>query len=123
MNSALRLQGRKPNDYSSKININLDPEMRADIAIKYIYSHLLKAIKDNEQGAIADIDSEFLHDFRVAGFAESASYFTGLTSGANPPIRTSRRSPEAIGPTPLGVPVRMISPGSRVRLVEIKLTR
>jgi CHAD domain-containing protein len=66
MNSALRLQGRKPNDYSSKININLDPEMRADIAIKYIYSHLLKAIKDNEQGAIADIDSEFLHDFRVA---------------------------------------------------------
>jgi len=66
LNSALRLQGRKPNDYSSKININLDPDMRADIAIKYIYSHLLKAIKDNEQGTIADIDSEFLHDFRVA---------------------------------------------------------
>ena len=63
---ALRLQGRKPNDYSSKMNINLDPDMRADIAIKYIYSHLLKAIKDNEQGTIADTDSEFLHDFRVA---------------------------------------------------------
>ena len=40
--------------------------MRADIAAKYIYSHLLKAIKDNEQGTIADTDSEFLHDFRVA---------------------------------------------------------
>ncbi|MEI8207809.1 MAG: CHAD domain-containing protein [Methylococcales bacterium] len=66
LGSTLKLQGRKPNDYSSKININLDPDMRADIAIKYIYSHLLKAIKDNEQGAIADIDSEFLHDFRVA---------------------------------------------------------
>jgi len=64
--TALRLQGRKPNDYSSKININLDPDMRADIAAKYIYSHLLKAIKDNEQGTIADTDSEFLHDFRVA---------------------------------------------------------
>ena len=38
------------------------------------------------------------------------------------PIRTSSRSPEAIGPTPLGVPVRMMSPGSRVRLVEMKLT-
>ena len=64
--TALKLQGRKPNDYSSKLAINLDPDMRADIAVKYIYSHLLKAIKDNEQGTIADTDSEFLHDFRVA---------------------------------------------------------
>ncbi|MDD1614880.1 MAG: CHAD domain-containing protein [Methylococcaceae bacterium] len=64
--TALKLQGRKPNDYSSKLNINLDPDMRADIAAKYIYSHLLKAIKVNEQGTIADTDSEFLHDFRVA---------------------------------------------------------
>jgi CHAD domain-containing protein len=63
---ALRLQGRKPNDYSSKMNLNLDPEMRADIAVKTIYSRLLKAIKDNEQGTIADTDSEFLHDYRVA---------------------------------------------------------
>jgi CHAD domain-containing protein len=59
--NALKLQGRKPNDYSSKLNINLYPDMRADI-----YSHLLKAIKDNEQGTIADTDTEFLHDFRVA---------------------------------------------------------
>lgn len=63
---ALQLQGRKPKDYSSKLNINLDPDMHADIAGKYIYSHLLKAIKANEQGTIANIDSEFLHDFRVA---------------------------------------------------------
>ncbi|UOA07032.1 CHAD domain-containing protein [Methylobacter sp. S3L5C] len=63
---ALSLQGRKPNDYSSKMNINLDPDMRADIAGKYIFSHLLNAIKDNEHGTIADTDSEFLHDFRVA---------------------------------------------------------
>ncbi len=63
---ALKLQGRKPNDYSSKLNIILDPFMRADIAVKLIYSYLLKAIKDNEQGIIANTDSEFLHDFRVA---------------------------------------------------------
>jgi len=66
LHRALLLQGRKPKDYSSKLNINLDPDMRADIAGKYIYSHLLKAIKANEQGTIADTDSEFLHDFRVA---------------------------------------------------------
>jgi CHAD domain-containing protein len=64
--NALKLQGRKPNDYSSKLNIKLDPDTRADIAVKCIYNHLLKAIKVNEQGTIADTDSEFLHDFRVA---------------------------------------------------------
>ena len=92
--AALKLQGRKPNDYSSKLNINLDPDMRADIAAKYIYSHLLKAIKDNEQGTIANTDSEFLHDFRVAirrtraGFSqlkgvlpeETSSYYAGFFS-------------------------------------------
>jgi len=51
------------------------------------------------------------------------SYFTVLTSGASPWMRTSRRSPDSIGPTPLGVPVRITSPGSNVMFVEIKLTR
>lgn len=64
--TALQVEGRRPKDYSSKLNINLDPGMRADIAAKYIYSHLLKTIKVNEQGTIANTDSEFLHDFRVA---------------------------------------------------------
>ena len=63
---ALRLQGRHPKDYSPKLDIRLTPEMRADVACKTIFSHLLRAIKLNEQGTIADTDSEFLHDFRVA---------------------------------------------------------
>ncbi|ESS71925.1 CHAD domain-containing protein [Methyloglobulus morosus KoM1] len=63
---ALRLQGRLPKDYSSKLDIKLTPEMRADVACKTIFSYLLRVIKLNEQGTIADTDSEFLHDFRVA---------------------------------------------------------
>ncbi len=63
---ALRLQGRHPKDYSSKLDIRLTPDMRADIACKTIFSTLLRTIKLNEQGTIADTDSEFLHDFRVA---------------------------------------------------------
>jgi CHAD domain-containing protein len=63
---ALVLEGRKPNDYSSKIKIDLEPQMRADLAVKFIFSALLETIKVNEQGVIADLDSEFLHDFRVA---------------------------------------------------------
>ncbi len=66
LQAALKLQGRKPLDYSSKLKIQLDPSMRADIASKYIYSCLLQNIKVNEAGTIADTDSEFLHDFRVA---------------------------------------------------------
>ena len=50
-------------------------------------------------------------------------YLTVFTKGVIPWIRTSRRSPDWMGPTPLGVPVRMISPGSSVIFVEIKLTR
>ena len=64
--AALKFEDKKPKAYSSKLTINLDPCMRADIAGKYIYSHLLKAIKVNEKGTIDDIDSEFLHDYRVA---------------------------------------------------------
>jgi CHAD domain-containing protein len=63
---ALKLHGRHPKDYSSKLDIYLTPEMRADVASKTIFSYLLRAIKVNEQGTIADTDSEFLHDFRVA---------------------------------------------------------
>lgn len=66
LNSALKLQGRKAKDYNSKLTIQLDPDLRADKASKVIYRELLKAIKNNETGTIADIDTEFLHDFRVA---------------------------------------------------------
>jgi len=63
---ALKIQGRKPKDYSSKLALKLEPNMRADEASKIIYKQLLKTIKVNEQGTMDDIDSEFLHDFRVA---------------------------------------------------------
>ncbi|GAW85818.1 hypothetical protein bplSymb_SCF01301P001 [Bathymodiolus platifrons methanotrophic gill symbiont] len=40
--------------------------MRADQASMIIYQQLLVAMQVNESNTIADIDSEFLHDFRVA---------------------------------------------------------
>ncbi len=64
--AALKLQGRKVNDYSSKLNLQFDPDMPAGKAVKRIYKTLLKTIQINEQGVIDAIDSEFLHDFRVA---------------------------------------------------------
>ncbi|MGR8979571.1 MAG: CHAD domain-containing protein [Gammaproteobacteria bacterium] len=64
--AALEMQGRKPVDYSSKLDIRLEPGMTAEAALKTIFRRLLKAIKVNEQGTIAGTDIEFLHDFRVA---------------------------------------------------------
>jgi len=66
LNAALKQQGQKLKRYSSKLEIKLKPDMRADKACKIIYQHLLQTMKTNEAGTIADTDSEFLHDFRVA---------------------------------------------------------
>jgi len=64
--SALKSQGRKPADYSSKFALSLEPSQSADKAIRTIFKQLLLAIKRNEPGTIDALDSEFLHDFRVA---------------------------------------------------------
>ncbi|NOQ13469.1 MAG: CHAD domain-containing protein [Methyloprofundus sp.] len=66
LNNAVKQQGRKASDYSSKLNIKLEPGMQADKASKIIYQQLLRAIQINESNTQADIDTEFLHDFRVA---------------------------------------------------------
>lgn len=63
---ALGASGVVPGSYSSKPMVPLAPEERTDAAAKKILSRLLEVIKANEEGVKKDIDSEFLHDFRVA---------------------------------------------------------
>lgn len=58
--------GRHPGDYSSKVQIELDPASPAGDATRHIHLTLLAALRRNEEGTRADLDSEFLHDFRVA---------------------------------------------------------
>ncbi|XOF33737.1 MAG: CHAD domain-containing protein [Candidatus Electrothrix sp. YB6] len=62
----LAATGRVPQDYSSKFSVPLEPDMDGRTAAKIIYRHLLQTMQQNEQGIIDDLDSEFLHDFRVA---------------------------------------------------------
>jgi CHAD domain-containing protein len=64
--NAVEAAGKEPGDYSAKLNLQLDPEMRAEEAAKVILSFLLEVIKINEPYVKADVDTEFLHDFRVA---------------------------------------------------------
>ena len=63
---ALTAVGRRARDYTSKVQIKLDPGMPAGEAAKTIHRLLLAAIRRNEPGTRQDLDSEFLHDFRVA---------------------------------------------------------
>lgn len=58
--------GLRPEAYSRKLDLGLDPGMRSDRAVKTIHRHLLQVVRQNEQGVQSAIDTEFLHDFRVA---------------------------------------------------------
>lgn len=64
--TALRALGRQPLDYSSRIEVALDPHMRADAAAKIILRRLAANLRANEAGVRQDLDHEFLHDYRVA---------------------------------------------------------
>jgi CHAD domain-containing protein len=63
---ALDAVGRVPQDYSSKFELHLEPDMRADVAVKLILRELLASVRANEPGVRESLDTEFLHDFRVA---------------------------------------------------------
>ena len=64
--TAVEAYGKRPGDYSSKLNMALSPEWPGNVAAKKIFAYLLHVMKQNEAGIKADLDTEFLHDFRVA---------------------------------------------------------
>ncbi len=66
MLAGLKALGIRPGDYSSKLRLRLDADMAATPATQYILGELLSTLEANEAGTRADLDSEFLHDFRVA---------------------------------------------------------
>jgi len=63
---ALAAIGRCGMDYSSKLNVKLDPTMPAQQAARVILKHLFAIMVANEAGVVDDIDSEFLHDYRIS---------------------------------------------------------
>ena len=63
---ALAAMGRKPLDYSSQFSITLDPAKTVVQAAQKIFLRLFEGMERNVPGIIEDLDTEFLHDFRVA---------------------------------------------------------
>jgi len=66
MELAAAIRGRRIGDYSSKLDLRLDRRQRADEALRTILLHLASTLRANVDGVVADHDTEFLHDLRVA---------------------------------------------------------
>jgi hypothetical protein len=63
---AVTRAGGTPGGTSSKLDVALEPGQRADSAAVTILTQLTAVIEANLPGTLADVDSEFLHDLRVA---------------------------------------------------------
>ncbi len=61
-----RAAGRRPLDYDPEGVVQLAPDMSAQAAIRLGCMQLLETMRRNLPGALADLDSEFLHDLRTA---------------------------------------------------------
>jgi CHAD domain-containing protein len=66
LEAALAAAGRRPADYSGKISIRLAPRMPASAAIATVATALLNTLEANVDGTVRDLDTEFLHDLRIA---------------------------------------------------------
>lgn len=63
---ALKEARLSPGSYSNQLNLDLDPQISTLEAMRLIYNRLLEIMRANEAGIKADVDTEFLHDYRVA---------------------------------------------------------
>jgi CHAD domain-containing protein len=63
---ALRAIGRRPGDYSNKVDTDITAAQPAGQAAATILLRLLDTVEANIAGVLADTDTEFLHDLRVS---------------------------------------------------------
>jgi CHAD domain-containing protein len=63
---ALRAVGRRPGDYSNKVDAVFTAAQPASQAAATILLRLLDTVEANIAGVLADTDTEFLHDLRVS---------------------------------------------------------
>ena len=63
---ALQALGRHPDDYSNGVTTEITAGMPASVAVATLLLGLLDTLEQNVDGVLRDIDTEFLHDLRVA---------------------------------------------------------
>ncbi len=66
MKLALITMGVSTDEYTTRLNLRLDPELPAEQVLKEILFRLFEIMRQNTAGCIKGRDTEFLHDYRVA---------------------------------------------------------
>jgi CHAD domain-containing protein len=66
LEAVLAPAGRRAGDYTGKIEVQLAAGMPAAAAMALVFDALLDTLAANVPGTIGDVDTEFLHDLRVA---------------------------------------------------------
>jgi CHAD domain-containing protein len=66
VDDAVLAAGGNPAGTHSKVDVSMDSSDRADAAVASVLSRLTEIMDVNLPGALADTDTEFLHDYRVA---------------------------------------------------------
>ena len=64
--AALHALRRHPDDYSNGVTTEITAQMPASVAVATLLLGLLDTMEQNVDGVLRDIDTEFLHDLRVA---------------------------------------------------------
>jgi CHAD domain-containing protein len=64
--AALRALGRRPAGYPNAITADITAAQPASVAVATLLLGLLETIEQNTDGVLGDLDTEFLHDLRVA---------------------------------------------------------
>lgn len=62
----LQTNGVAPGGFSTKVSVDLEPDLEAAEAVRLLLAHLITTMHLNLPGLKEDLDTEFLHDFRVA---------------------------------------------------------
>jgi CHAD domain-containing protein len=121
LEAALAAAGRGPGDYSGKIDEQLTASMPAGDAVAAVLTALLDTLEANVSGTIRDVDTEFLHDLRVA--VRRTRSALKLAGDALPPGLARRFAPEFRWLGALTTPTRDLDvylldyPGMAARLV------
>ena len=87
---AAAARGRHPGDYSSRLDLHPHPLEPAADGVRLVLRHLLATLQANVDGTVHDLDTEFLHDLRVA--VRRTRSALGQLDGVLDPAATARFS-------------------------------
>jgi CHAD domain-containing protein len=87
LDRGFEISNRKPLDYGAKFSVDLDDRISIGKAVATICRSLVESMEVNYPGVCSDLDSEFLHDFRIS-IRRTRSLLT-LLKGVLPKERTA----------------------------------